>query len=192
MKTRTFKRKLITGLLALSLTLGMPGTHSLREAQADRGEDIDSVMNELDSDFQFGGKEDFKRSQMQSVNEQLREDIQIKRDEELSANGTIVFSITELGAPTGNNLKVTFPATIAMGITGPVLINGLDGATVVKNINIPLGEALQLVVQCLSVIACDFNVTIISGGSFSGLGASTGNQMLAASSGLAVFSVIGL
>ncbi len=188
MKTRTFKRKLITGLLALSMTFGMAGTLPYREALADWGDDIDSVMEELDSDFQFGGKEDFKRSQMRSVNEQLREDIQILN----SASGNISFTIAELGAPAGNNLQVIFPADIGAGISGPVLVSGLDGASVTRNINIFRGVIFKLVVKCLSVIACDFNVTINSGGAFTSLGTTTGNQMLAASSGIAVFDVIGL
>ncbi len=195
MKSRTYQRKIITALLALSLTLGMPETLPLREAQADWGDGIDSVMEDLDSDFQFGGKEDVKQSQLGTVNEQLREDIQIKENEEQNqapTDGNITFTITELGAPIGSNLKVTFPATIGMGVSGPVLINGLDGATVTRNINIPLGVALQLVAQCLSPSACDFIITINSGGTFTSLGASTGSQMLAASSGMAVFSVTGL
>lgn len=195
MKSRTFQRKLVTALLALSLTLGMPKMLPLRMAQADWDGDIDSVMQELDSDFQFGNKEDIKQSQLGSVNEQLREDVQIKENEEQNQAATevnISFTITELGAPAGNNLKVTFPATIGMGVSGPVLINGLDGATVTKNINIPLGVTLQLVAQCLSPSACDFIITINSGGTFTSLGASTGSQMLAASSGMAVFSVVGL
>lgn len=195
MKSRTFRRKLVTALLALSLTLGMPKMLPLRMAQADWDGDIDSVMQELDSDFQFGNKEDIKQSQLGSVNEQLREDVQIKENEEQNQAATevnISFTITELGAPAGNNLKVTFPATIGMGVSGPVLINGLDGAAVTKNINIPLGVTLQLVAQCLSPSACDFIITINSGGTFTSLGASTGSQMLAASSGMAVFSVVGL
>lgn len=203
MKSRTFQRKLVTALLALSLTLGMPKMLPLRMAQADWDGDIDSVMQELDSDFQFGNKEEIKQSQLGSVNEQLREDVQIKENEEQNQAETeeqnqaatevnISFTITELGAPAGNNLKVTFPATIGMGVSGPVLINGLDGAAVTKNINIPLGVTLQLVAQCLSPSACDFIITINSGGTFTSLGASTGSQMLAASSGMAVFSVVGL
>ncbi len=200
MKIPKLKRKLLITLLAFSLTYGM--THNLlyREARAQFGDDIDSVMDDLDADFQFGNKEDIKQSQLRSTNEQLREDIQIKKEEETAAAGTttpsattvnVVVTITELGAPNAiDKLKVTFPATIGMGVSGPVLTDMLDGSTVTKNVNVPVSSTLKLAVQCLAASTqCDYNITIISGATFTGTGASTGPQMLSAGSSIAVFTV---
>ncbi len=187
-------RLALIGFLAVALMLGLPDALPMREAQAQWDGDIDSVIESLDQDFSFGGKEDVKRSNIQRSNEQNQEDIKIQEEEAIAAAAantpapanttTVVFTSTELGSPNGTDfLKVIF--------AGAVIADGLDGSSVTRNVTVAKGSTQTLSVTCQAAlsVSCDFVVDIISGGTFSGGGASTGTQMLSAS-GAITFSVL--
>ena len=157
MKTRTFRRKLITGLLALSMTFGMAGTLPYRVALADWGDDIDSVMQGLDSDFTFGGKEDFKRSQKQSVNEQLREDNSITQSTS-SGLVDVKFFVKEYFAD---------GTTLSVDVVGEQAIaSGVDGSTATGSVPLKPGSIHTFKLTCTGINSCEFWIFIIKGALF--------------------------
>ncbi len=80
------------------------------QAQAQGGGDIDDVVDQFSGDFGFTGKEDVKQQNVQNANEQNREDIQLKIEEERKK------ALEEANAPaplaTTANVTVNFSATI--------------------------------------------------------------------------------
>ena len=186
-------------LLVAYLNLGIPEpVFTVRPAMAQWDGTIEDVIEGLDRDFSFGGKEEIKRENLQITNETNREEIKIRElspqtnttqataaaAAAVAASATITFSIVEFGPANGvDSLLVSF--------AGQTLVSGLNNNTVVVSVNAVPGSSQTLTVNCLAALSifCDYEVTIVSGATING-SSSTGFQMQGAGSAPATFTVL--
>ncbi|QPJ60895.1 MAG: hypothetical protein G3M70_02925 [Candidatus Nitronauta litoralis] len=113
-------------------------------------QDIDDVIEGLDQDFSFGGKQDIKQDNVATANEQNREDIKIQENEAAHADAPTVtgnLNITFAAGPPTN--EFTLNSLIVDGTNVPVNIAGINipGGTVavpISNVTVPSGVNFTL------------------------------------------------
>ncbi len=119
-------------------------------------QDIDEVMNGLDQDFKFGGKEDIKQNNKSNTNEALREDTAISNSQPGLVD--VLFSIFE------NNMDNN---SISVEIVGTgLLANGVDGNTVQSQSQLQPDSIHTLKVSCTGLGFCEFFIFNIKGALF--------------------------
>ena len=120
-------------------------------------DDIDDVINNLEADFQFGGKEDVKQSNLNNTNEQNREDIKITEQENLQnaqdAAAVMVDVILDLET-------VTDPITVEI-VGGSTLVSGSMGFSQ-HNLQFPAGSSQTLKITC-NGSSCSYHFFFVKG-----------------------------
>ncbi len=132
-------------------------------------QDIDDVIQGLDQDFSFGGKQEVKQSNKAVANEQNREDTQIEAKEMLDAaagNVNVIITYNAIIDPsniTVNNVSdgiTTLPVNETLNVVGA----GVIGATIVTGINPGLvNTPLFLNVTCNTAPNCNVSFSVSGG-----------------------------
>ncbi len=154
--------------LVVALLFGLGAMLTVLPAQLP-AQDIDDVIGGLDQDFSLGGKQEVKQSNVAAANEQNREDIKLKEEEEINAGGAtvtgnIIISFTG-GPPTQNfNLHNIIVNGTAVPINQIVSIPGGTISVPINNVTVPSGIsfALGLDLTCNTSPTC--NVTLAFSG----------------------------
>ncbi|QPJ60894.1 MAG: hypothetical protein G3M70_02920 [Candidatus Nitronauta litoralis] len=132
-------------------------------------QDIDDVIQGLDQDFSFGGKEEVKQSNKAVANEQNREDIQIVAKEMLdaaAAHTNVIITYNAIIDP--SNITVNSVAdgitTLPVGETLNVVGSGVVGATIVTGINPGLvNTPLYISLTCNTAPNCNVSFSVGGG-----------------------------
>lgn len=120
-------------------------------------DDIDDVINNLDADFQFGGKDDVKQSNLNSANEQNREDIKLteQANQQGSEDTAVVMVDVTLDLET-----VTDPITVEI-VGGSTLVSGSMGFSQ-HNLQFPAGSSQTLKITCNGSF-CNYHFFFVKG-----------------------------
>lgn len=130
-------------------------------------QDIDDVIQQLDQDFSVGSnKEELKRSNIETANEQNREDIKILESEG-PVSGNIIISYTAVIDPSDftinsvSALGQTFPVNEMVSVTGM----GNVTTTIPVNASIPSGQSVSVSIN----LTCDTSPNCHAQASISGV-----------------------
>lgn len=117
-------------------------------------QDIDDVIQQLDQDFSVGSnKEELKRSNIETANEQNREDIKILESEGQVSGGSIIISYNAVIDPSDftinsvSALGQTFPVNEMVSVTGM----GNVTTTIPVTASIPSGQSVSVSIN----LTCD-------------------------------------
>ncbi len=148
--TKTIKLAHLPHLLITALAVGL-----LLSAIPVYSQDIDDVMNGLDQDFKFGGKEDIKQNNKTTTNEALREDTAITDSQPNLVD--VAFFVKEYGMG-GPNISLEIFASNIPTFT--------FGEGTVQLGSFPANSTRSLKITCNNG-PCEFYVFIIKGALFS-------------------------
>ncbi len=123
------------------------------------------MMEGLESDFKFGGKEDVKRQNITNANESLREDISIANASNSNTGNSntstlvdVLFSIHEyIGDGDSITVDIANVSTLATGV---------DGMTVTGSAQLQPDSTHLLRVSCIGSFNCEFYIFISKGALF--------------------------
>ncbi|QPJ62921.1 MAG: DUF4402 domain-containing protein [Candidatus Nitronauta litoralis] len=113
--------------------------------------DIDDVINGLDQDFNFGGKEQIKGQNKELANEQNREDIKIQEAEEEAEVGDVTATSTI-------NCSAT-PGSISVLANGTPICSATSGAVTNQYFSLSgqPGSTFQITATCTGVTSCGYS-----------------------------------
>lgn len=132
-------------------------------------QDIDDVIDGLDQDFSLGGKQEVKQSNVAAANEQNREDIKLKEEEEINAGGAtvtgnIIVSFTG-GPPTQSFYfhNIIVDGT-SVAINQPISFPSGTFSIPINNVTVPSGVSFSLGLDLTCNTSPTCNVTLAFSG----------------------------